>query len=361
MRCTLSAPKRLPRLAAPVLGSALALLLGLGTLTPARAAARFCVYDFLGTAGDIYGVAKDYALAMQRQDVDFTLKAYTDEAAAAEAFKAGQCDALMATAMRTRPFNAAAASIDSLGATTIVRNGHVDLPATYEVTRRLIQTYAAPSPLVQQFMNQGPYEVGGIMPVGAAYLMVKDRRLNNVEALAGKRIAAFTYDRAQAVMIQRIKATPVPADIDSVASKFINGQVDVIALPTMAFQPLELEKGIGPQGGVTRFPLMIVTCQMILQRDRFPEGFGAKSRAYWMTQFDRMMQVIRRGDASVPPLSWIDISPQDAVKYTQLLRESRIQITQMGLYDKRGLKVIKRVRCHINPADAECATKQEEE
>jgi len=339
----------------------LALALSLGTAASAQAAARFCVFDFLGASGDIYSMAKDYALAMQHQDVDLTLKAYTDEAAAAQAFKDGQCDALMATAMRTRPFNAAAASIDSLGATTIVRNGHVDVPASYEVVRRLIQTYASPSPLVSRFMNQGPYEVGGIVPVGAAYLMVKDRRINNVDALAGKRIAAFTYDRAQAVMIQRIKATPVPADIDNVADKFLTNQVDVIALPTMTFQPFELEKGIGPQGGVTRFPLMIVTCQLILQRDRFPAEFGAKSRAYWMTQFDRMMQVIRRGDASVPPLSWIDISPEDAVKYTQLLRESRIQIAQMGLYDKRGLKVIKRVRCHINPGDAECASKQEED
>ena len=53
--------------------------------------------------------------------------------------------------------------------------------------------------------------------------------------------------------------------------------------------------------------------------------------------------------------------PEDAVKYTLLLRESRVQLAQQGLYDKRGLKVIKRIRCHVNPGDPECQTKSEED
>ncbi len=57
----------------------------------------------------------------------------------------------------------------------------------------------------------------------------------------------------------------------------------------------------------------------------------------------------------------MDLEPQDNVRYTQLLRESRMQLTQQGLYDKRGLKILKRIRCHVNPADAECGTKQEED
>ena len=74
-----------------------------------------------------------------------------------------------------------------------------------------------------------------------------------------------------------------------------------------------------------------------------------------------MLKLIRRADTTIPPSQWVDLDPDDAVKYTLLLRESRIQLAQQGLYDKRGLKVLKRVRCHINPADAECATKLEED
>lgn len=306
-------------------------------------------------------MAKDYALAMQRYGVDIELKGFNNEALAVEEFRNGTCDAVMATAFRTRQFNAVAGSIDSLGSTTILRNGKVDMPATYEVLRKLIQTYAAVSPQVTTLMTQGIYEVGGITAAGAAYPFVNDRKLSSVEALAGKRIAAFDYDKAQAAMIQRIGAIPVSADISNFHIKFNGGLLDMMAAPTMAYKPLELQKGLGSKGGVTRFPLMIVSYQMIFNRNKFPEGYGEKSRIYWMSQYDRVLQVIRTADSTIPPMAWVDIDPEDAVKYTLLLRESRIQLAQQGLYDKRGLRVIKRIRCHVNPGDPECATKSEEE
>ncbi len=327
----------------------------------AQAAQRFCVFDFLGASGDLFSMAKDYALAMQRFGVDIELKGFNNEAMAVEEFRNGSCDAVMATAFRTRQFNAVAGSIDSLGSTTILRNGKVDMPATYEVLRKLIQTYAAVSPQVTTLMTQGIYEVGGITAAGAAYPFVNDRKLSSVEALAGKRIAAFDYDKAQAAMIQRIGAIPVSADISNFHVKFNGGLLDMMAAPTMAYKPLELQKGLGAKGGVTRFPLMIVSYQMIFNRNKFPEGYGEKSRAYWMSQYDRVLQVIRTADSTIPPMAWIDIEPEDAVKYTLLLRESRVQLAQQGLYDKRGLRVIKRIRCHVNPGDPECATKSEEE
>lgn len=335
-----------------------ALVLMAGT---ASAGQKLCVFDFLGTSGDAFGMSKDYALAMQRYGVDVELKAYTNEAVATEDFRTGVCDAFIATAFRTRQFNPVAASIDSLGATTILRNGTIDMQGTYEVLRKLIQTYATPSPLVAKLMVQGDYEVGGIIPIGPAYPFLNDRKLGSVEALAGKRIAAFDYDKAQAVMIQRIGAQPVSADVSNLHTKFNNGLVDMIAVPTLAYKPLELQKGLGTKGGVGRFPIMVVTYQSIFRRSKFPEGFGDASRAYWLSQFDRALQLIKTGDASIPPAQWIEISPEDAFKYTLMLREARIAIAQQGLYDKRGLKVLKRIRCHVNPADQECTTKAEEE
>ncbi len=126
-----------------------------------------CVYDFIGASGDLFNMARDYALAMQREGVAMELKGFNDEAVALEAYRSGQCDGFMGTAFRTRQFNAVAGSIDSLGATTIVRKGNVDLPASYEVMRKLIQTYAAPSPQVAKLMTNGEHEVAGIAPAGA--------------------------------------------------------------------------------------------------------------------------------------------------------------------------------------------------
>jgi len=329
--------------------------------TASMATQKLCVFDFLGTSGDAFGMSKDYAVAMQRHGVDIELKAYTNEAAATEDFRTGVCDALLATAFRTRQFNQAAASIDSLGATTILRKGTIDMPATYEVLRKLIQTYSTPSPLVTKVMVQGDNEVGGIIPIGPAYPFVNDRRMSTIEALAGKRIAAFDYDKAQGVMIQRIGGVPVSSDVTNLHTKFINGQVDMISLPTLAYKPLELQRGLGTKGGVVRFPLMIVTYQMVFKQPRFPEGFGEKSRTFWMSQFDRLLQLIRTGDSSIPPSAWIDVNAEDAYKYTLLLREARLDLAQRGLYDKRGLKVLKKIRCYVNPTDPECATKSEEE
>ena len=328
---------------------------------PAQAAQKVCVYDFIGASGDLFNMVRDYALAMQRDGVFLELKGYNDEAAALEAYKGGQCDGFVGTAFRSRQFNAVAGSIDSLGATTIVRKGNVDMPASYEVMRKLIQTYAAPSPQVAKLMTNGEHEVAGIAPAGAAYPFVNDRKLSSVEALAGKRIVAFDYDKAQGAMIQRIKAIPVSATISNFHLKFNGGQADMMAAPTIAYQPLELSKGLGSKGGVVRFPLLLVSYQMVIRHDRFPDGFGAKSRTFWAGQFDRMLQLIRRADTTIPPSQWVDLDADDAVKYTLLLRESRIQLTQQGLYDKRGLKVLKRIRCHVNPGDAECETKLEEE
>ena len=342
--------------------AALASLVGLtGLAAPAHAAVRVCVFDFLGASGDLFNMVRDYALAMQRNGVDLELKGFNDEALATEAYRLGQCDGLVATAFRTRQFNAVAASIDSLGATTILRNGTVDMAATYEVMRKLIQTYASPSPQVGKLMTLGEHEVAGIAPAGAAYPFINDRRINSVEALAGKRISAFDYDKAQAAMIQRIKGIPVSTTISNFHQKFNSGQLDMMAAPTLAYLPLELQRGMGSKGAVTRFPLLVVSYQMVIRSSKFPEGFGAQSRTFWASQFDRMLQLIRRADATIPPMAWLDLEQEDAVKYTLLLRESRIALAQQGLYDKRGLKVIKRIRCHVNPADSECATKQEED
>lgn len=329
------------------------------SVSQASAELRLCVYDMLGATGDLYNMTKDYVVAMQRNGTDLVQKAYTDERVATEDFRTGQCDAVIGTAFRIRQFNAVSGSIDTLGSTTIVRDGKIDIKGSYEVVRKLIQTYA--SPAASKLMADGAYEVAGIIPLGAAYPIVRDRRVNTIEALAGKRIAAFDHDKAQAAMIQRIGAQPVSADITNFFTKFNNGSVDMIAAPSLAYKPLELAKGIGKTGAITRFPIMILTYQMVINRSKFPEQFGLKSREYWSGQFDRAMQLINSADASIPPSTWMDLSTENSYKYTLMLRESRIDIAQRGLYDKRGLKVIKRIRCNVNPSDPECTTKSEEE
>ena len=104
-----------------------------------------CVWDVAGKSGDVYAASTDYALAMQKHGADMELKGYVDERVAIEDFRAGQCDAVVATSFRTRQFNGVAGSIDSIGSTLVIKNGKVDIDAGYEVLRKVIQVFAAPA------------------------------------------------------------------------------------------------------------------------------------------------------------------------------------------------------------------------
>ena len=329
----------------------------LATLTAiaggAHAKQKLCVYDPLGTGGDGYNAAKDYAVLMQKHGADLELKAFIDERVAVEDFRTGQCDAVLATGLRTRQFNSLGASLDSVGVSTIVKSGKVDLAASYEVVKRFVQTLA--SPKAADLMVSGQYEIGGIAPLGAAYAFVNDRAISTLEAAAGKRVAAFDYDKAQSLLIQKVGARPVAADVTNFGTMFNNGNVDVVIAPAIAYKPLELHKGIGTKGAVSRFPLVIVTYQMVLRTDKFPAGFGQKSRELWAGRFEEVMTVLRRADLAIPANLWMDPEPADAERYVVLMREGRIEMAEKGLYDKKGLKLIKKIRCSVYAAAPDCS------
>jgi hypothetical protein len=313
---------------------------------------KLCVYDLLGAAGDIFSMAKDYVVASRGWGANISLHAYTDERIATQDFSAGECDAVFATGFRTRQFNSTTAAIDSLGASSIVKDGKVDMDASYEVVKRAIQVFSSPGS--NKIASNGRYEIAGIIPFGTAYPVLNDRKIQTVEDLAGKKIAAFDYDKAQAVMIQKIGAQPVSADITNFASKFNNGVVDMIAAPAAAYKPLELYRGIGTKGAINRFPIVILSYQMVINTSKFPANYGLESRKYWSGQFDRALKLILRAEKTIPEKTWSDLTPENMIKYTIMLRESRGSIMDQGIYDKQGLTIMKKLRCSINRADSEC-------
>ena len=316
------------------------------TLSHTAQAQTVCVFDLLGTAGDTYTLMKDYALAAKGWGADVQLKAYTDERVAAEDFKAGKCDAVSLTGMRGRQFNTFTGSIDAIGAIS-----------SSKVAQSVMQLMASPK-LASNMVN-GNYEVSGVVPLGTAYLMVNDRSINTIAKAAGKKVAVLDYDKAQAKMVQQIGAQPVSADITNFGSKFNNGQVDIIGAPAMAFKPLELHKGLGSKGAIVRFPILQVTGNVIIRKDKFPAGFGQKSRDWVASQLPRMTSLISKTEAAIPAKYWMDIPANDKVGYVKLMRESRIALTKEGLYNKSMMSLLKRARCQVEPSSFECALKDE--
>lgn len=339
----------------------LPLILGLlsAALAHAAPAPRLCVFDLQGASGDMFNATKDYALAMQAAGYALELKSYVDERVAAEDFRTGQCDALLATGFRTRAFNPVTAATDSFGAALILRKGKVDHAAGHEVIRLASQVFNAPS--ASGHVVQGKYEMAGLIDVGAVYAVVRDRRMNTPEAMAGRKIMAFDHDKAQAYLIQKAGAQPVHADITNFANKFNNGMADMAAAPAIAFKPLELLKGMGPQGAVSHFPYMIVTYQLIIDRTRFPAGFADTSRRYWLSHFDEVLLRVNKAEADLPASVWMELSADNTPKYAEFLRQTRVELADQGIYNKQGLKLLKRIRCKLNPADAECTMATEGE
>ncbi|MCT7357574.1 MAG: hypothetical protein COB09_13025 [Thalassobium sp.] len=306
----------------------------------------FCVYDPLGANGSIYGMTKDYSTIALEWGVDFHLRAYTDEKIAVDDFKAEQCDAVLMTGARARPFNKFTATVEAIGG----------VPSD-DVMRTLVNTIA--SPKAAKFMTEGRYEVAGILPAGPIYLFLRDRTVDSVEELSGKRIATIEYDEPSMKLVNHVGASVVPSNSANFSGKFNNGSVDAAYAPAVAYKPLEMYKGLGTKGGILRFNLAYLDFQLILHKDRFPADFGQKSRLKIASVFDRMRGFIDKDTAEIDPKYWVDLSKDDHDKYNQMLRNVRISLRDEGVYDANMLRLMRKLRCAETPAAAECVEKLE--
>jgi hypothetical protein len=315
------------------------------TLNPAHAAEKrtMCVFDIIGANGDIYNIMKDYKTAALGWGIDLELKPYTDEKIASEDLKAGQCDAAVLTGIRGRQFNSYTGSMDSIGA----------IPS-YDAMRTVITVLASGNPSINEKLVSGPYEVGGVAPMGAAYLFVKDRTIDTVGELSGKSIAVLEYDTAQANMASRVGMSPVMSDITNFSGRFNNGSVDICFAPIAAYSALELYKGMQPDGGIIDYVLGQLTAQVVLKKDKFPADFAAQSRKYMLGQFDRAMRVIENANNEVNKKWWVRIPEADKLRYDEMMRDARIALTKEGTYNKDMMTLLRKIRCKHEPSRAEC-------
>ena len=315
-------------------------------VSTAQAKQVMCVFDLVGKNGDVFALMKDYQLAAKQWGADIELKVGQNEAVIAEDFKAGKCDAVAMTAMRARQYNKFAGSIDSLGG---VPNNQI---AQRAITYVLDARNAA-----KMTTNLGgkKYEVAGISPLGSAFIFVRDKNINSVEKAAGKKFAVLGYDDAQKIMVQRVGAQAVLSDISNFAAKFNNGQVDMVGAPAYAYKPLELNKGLGANGVMWNFPVLHVTADLVLRADKFPAGFGQKSRDWFVKQLPKSFAMINRLEAQIPGKYKMNLSAEDKLKYQKMLRDGRMDLTKRGIYDAGMMSVLKKARCSVDKANFECS------
>ncbi|CBL44083.1 probable RND type efflux pump involved in aminoglycoside resistance [gamma proteobacterium HdN1] len=307
----------------------------------------FCVFDLLGKAGPIGAFMEDYRLEATKWGINLKIKTFTDEKIVTEEFKARTCDGAAISGLRGRSLNPFTGTIDSLGA----------LPR-YDQLHAALAKLATPA--VAPLMINGSYEVVGILPAGGAHLMSSDRDINTAAKVAGKRIAAMDFDKAQAAMAEYFGGSPITANMSNVGSLFNNGAVDIIGAPLLAIQPLELYKGLGEKGGIADFAIVQLTGQLYVHHDRFPEAYGQKSREYVFSQYDRALADIQRHANDVDPKYWVKIPENDLKDYLELYRKVRISLREQGIYNGKMLSFLSRVRCSLEPFLTECTAADRE-
>lgn len=330
------------------LASALTVL-SLAVAAPAQAETRsICVYDPAGKSGDYYGLMSKYATEASTWGVEVEIKAYTDEETASKDYEAGQCDGVVATGVRLQRFNKFAATIEAIGGLK-----------TYDQLRDMITTLATSAGASAKLTQDGNTVVGFI-PVGAVYLFVRDKNVDTVPELAGKRIATMAYDKASVFMVDRVGAIMVPADLGSIGPKFNNGDVDACYVSAPAFRPFELQRGIGTAGGILKAPLAQATLQVMIRDEKFPEGFADKSRKDLLGRFGTALTIIEKAEADIPASAWVEIPDSTLTEWDQMFQGVRVALRdEKKSYDGMMLGVMKQLRCKADGARSECAENKE--
>lgn len=306
-----------------------------------------CVFDFVGNDGPIHKEMKEYKIDAVRWGVDLSFKVYTDDRVASEEFKNGVCDMLNLPGIRAREYNAFTGSINAVGA----------LP-TYEHLGIVIKSLSSPG--ASKLMRQGEYEIIGIGPIGAIFLFVNDKSIQNPEDMAGKRVTVLDNAPETEYLAQRIGMTPVSSSITNALQKFNNKAVDITGAPGLAYEPMEMYKGLEPSGGIIKWPSLQITMQLIVRWEKIPDGFAQKSRELFASKYPDQIRVIVDSETTIPEKYWIEINDKTKDNWNETFRESRIALREQGVYHAKALTLFRKVRCKLDSALAECTSKDRE-
>jgi hypothetical protein len=339
-------------LAAGLAATATAAAAGTDAPLPQPLNLTLCVFDLQGVQGDAVRYARNLALEAQHWNVRLDVRPYTDERIASEDFKAGQCDGIAMTTLRARQFIPYIGSLDSIG-------GAPDYQHIKAVAALLDH------PQINPLTIKGDFQAVTVIPLGASYVMVNNRHIDSIDKALGKKVGVLNFDKPQSLIVQRLGAHPVSSDYFTYGAKFNNGEVDILLAPILAFKPLELDKGMGPYGGIYRLPLTQMTGTLLINRTRLLKQVPdldariSSLRGYALEETDKAIRYIRKQEQAIPASYWLDLSPAEQGKYVHMMRASRIQLTKEGYYDARMMGLLKKVRCRYDPGNFECALNDE--
>ena len=301
-----------------------------------------CIWDIAGRNGPVFNAAMEQRALAVEYGINLDMVPYTNETVMVDEFKAGRCDAALMSGLRARQFNLYSGSVDAIGA----------VPSQKHM-QTLLQVLSHPRQAGH--MVQGDYVVMGIFPAGAAHIFVNDRSISSLAKAAGKRVAVLDYDETQAEMVAAIGATPVTTDIVSAPNKFNNGQIDILPAPLVAYELLELYKGMSPDGGVVDYPLTQLSMQLIGRLDKFPNEVAQLIREASFEAYPEVIKRIEQETRRVPDRWMIAIPDKDKREYEVMMQDARDALRAQKYYSADMLSLQRKIRCKFDPTRSECS------
>lgn len=308
-----------------------------------------CVFDPVGNSGDIMTLIKDFQVKTPGWGKDVSLKAHTDENVIVNELKAGACDGAVLTGLSARPFNNFTTTVEAVGG-TLSNNGMKTL---------LSKIMRIPPAKAEKYFRKSHYEIAAIIPAGAVYAFLSDKKYGSIASLQGRRVAVLQGDKVSQSIVKQVGASTVMATTSTFGGQFNNGNVDVVFAPAVAYEPLELYRGIGTKGGVMSLPLLQLTLQLVIRWDQFPSNFGTNTRKAAAENFDAAFEYIGKARDKIKKESWVSATSAQRSEYELMFQKARIRLGKEGVYNPTMLKIMRKVRCAEDGKRIECSQKVE--
>jgi hypothetical protein len=322
---------------------ALIAVLALGCSASALSLERkvFCVWDPVGRNGPVMAFYSDLIPKAQAWGLSIRFIAYTDEKVAANEFKAGNCEAVLLSAILSRQFVKFGGTMDAIGAIS-----------SKQGLELLLKTLTRPR--TGELMTQGNYEVVATFPVGSMYAFVNDRSINSIDDFAGRRLSVLNNDPQAMKFAKLAGATPVGTTLSTFAAQFNNGNVDILLMPALAYNTFELYHGLGKNGGIIDYQLYYGMLQTIARKDEFPDDFGDNMRRYILTRLDAIDRLVKDAEKEIPSKYWIDISQFTKDDIDHFSKRVRVSLKEDKVNHPIALKLLWKIRCRLDRSRGEC-------
>ena len=92
----------------------------------------------------------------------------------------------------------------------------------------------------------------------------------------------------------------------------------------------------------------------MLNKTKFPAGFGQQSRTWFAGRINMAMATLNRYERGVPESRWTLVNAENQVGYLRLMRQMRLEFVNNGVYNKKMSNLLKKLRCQQDPTNFEC-------